>query len=61
MSASVALDDADKLSEKLEKDDDLKVSSKSVNETTQDIKFKNVTTQLTVIFHLIQFPEKHLI
>lgn len=48
MSASVATLDEVEVAETFEKDADLDESSKSVNETIQDIKVRDVTMHLTV-------------
>ena len=49
LGASVATMDDDELAEKFEKVADLDEPSKSLNETTQDIKVRDVSTRLTVI------------
>ncbi len=58
LGASIATADDDELAEKFEKVADLDEPSKSLNETTQDIKVRDVTTELTVNlqFCFFQFP-----
>lgn len=56
LGASIATADDDELAEKFEKVADLDEPSKSLNETTSDIKVRDVTTELTVILKFCFFP-----